>query len=215
MNLFVSRLAGVLSQGEVRMSRSNPAAEEIVNDTASTLERVRGVRPQIEKQLMEFHKKYKQRSPGGDHAILAIELQITMFQYELVREFELLFAHEAQGFARAVAIKGLIHRLVEFDKHLRDVIIPEMLKYAEGHGIMDFERKVRDLQRDERPNLAVIRSWQDIRNKATGHYDRDLQMVVELLEAVDPEKTRDVTEGFMIFMLKLLMLLRVVVVKVV
>ncbi|UVS96689.1 hypothetical protein EFP19_13630 [Burkholderia glumae] len=158
---------------------------------------------------MRFYEAYKRRSADGDHTLLKIELQITMFQYEVVRELELLFAHGAKGFAFAVAAKGLVHRLVEFEKHLGEVTIPAMLEVAQAKGAVRFESRVRELQREERPALAVIRNWRKLRNKATGHYDQDLDLVVELLEGIDYDEIRDAAHAFLVFMLNVLVVLRV------
>ncbi|MET3820454.1 hypothetical protein ACVK00_003161 [Burkholderia sp. PvR073] len=185
------------------------ASEDGADDaTFDSLQMMRDLRPKLEKSLANFYDKYKHRSVDDDHTLLAIQLQVTMFQYEVTREFELLLAHGAQGFAMAVAAKGLIHRLVEFDKHLREVTVQEMLRYAQVHGLANFESQVRALQKEERPNLAVIRNWERLRNKATGHYDSHLDVVVELLETVDFDEVRNAAQGFLIFMLKFLILVR-------
>lgn len=192
------------------MSRELPAIEAGRDDeAASSLQMLRAIRPRIESDLLRFYEQYKQRSGDDDHTFSAIELRVTMFQYEIVREFELLMAHDPKGFAMAVAAKGLIHRLVEFDRHLRDAVIPEMLKVAESRNAVDFERRTRELQREVRPGLAVIRRWQGLRNKATGHYDRDLDVVVELLETVEFEEVLEAAQKFLLYMAKVLVVLRV------
>ncbi|HDR9034361.1 TPA: hypothetical protein QDB07_001831 [Burkholderia vietnamiensis] len=191
------------------MSREfSPGEAKQDDETAESLEMLRALRPGLESALMRFYEAYKGRSADSDHALLKIELQVTMFQYELVRELELLFAHGAEGFAFAVAAKGLIHRLVEFEKHLGEVTIPAMLELAQAKGAVTFASRVRQLQREGRPELAAIRKWRQLRNKATGHYDEDLDLVMELLEDIDLDKIRGAAHGFLVFMLKVMVVLR-------
>ncbi|WP_186040555.1 hypothetical protein [Burkholderia gladioli] len=143
-----------------------------------------------------------------DQFFLNMLMQTRTFQFELVLQMTILEGIAPTGFARAVAMKGLIHLVVEYRKHLDTASIPTMLKYAASRGIPFEEVDVRALRARYRPTFKEIDGWEKIRNKATGHYDGDVELVVQLMESVDYEAVIKIVRSFMTFNVELITLLR-------
>lgn len=155
------------------------------------------VRDRIEVGLNALYGKY--RNPPGEElvAIIGFTMHVSMFHYDIAREVASLEGNKPTGFVLALALKGAIHRTVEFEKHLRNVLIPKMHEIAASFNA-DFPRqKTREVQRQFRPAVAQVLRWERIRNKATGHYDSDIDLVVNLLDGLSYEDVIETVLGFM------------------
>ncbi|WP_367189671.1 hypothetical protein [Burkholderia sp. Ed8] len=143
-----------------------------------------------------------------DQFFLNMLIQTRMFQFELAIQMNVLEANAPQGFARAVAMKGLIHLVVEYRKHLDAASIPTMYKYTASRGIPFDEADVRALRARCRPTFKEIDRWEKIRNKATGHFDGDVELVVQLMEGVDHGVVIETVQSFLVFNMELVGMLR-------
>lgn len=159
--------------------------------------------------LNRAYGEFKEPVKSKDQFFFDLTMQTRIFQFELAIEMTSLQANRPKGFARAIAMKGLIHLVVEFRKHVEQAMIPSMYAYAAKRGIEFTERNVHMLRRRWRDTFKEIDKWGNIRNKATGHFDGDIDLVVRLMEAVDHNTVDRVVREFIEFNIELLELLRV------
>ncbi|KVO02876.1 hypothetical protein WJ71_16805 [Burkholderia ubonensis] len=180
------------------MTRGSGAKQQEARQSDGEVEK-RGtarLRDTIEANVNDLYDKYRNAQNRDFLAALGFFLQVSMFHYEIARELASLETNSGSGFAQALAVKGVIHRTVEFEKHLRNALIPQMHQLA-AHFTADLPRqKTRDLQRRFKPEIAQVLRWERIRNKATGHYDSDIALVVSLLDGLTYEQVIATVEGF-------------------
>lgn len=154
--------------------------------------------------LNDAYRSFRDPESKLDRFVHNAQIQIRIFQYEAKCELAEILRNEPIGFAKVVAIKGLLHKIVEFNKHVHDALIPAMLEFSAKKGMEFTEDSAREVCKTWRPTLKVIRGWETIRNKATGHYDPDVERVVTLLENVDVEEVRRIHDEFTEFNLDLI-----------
>ncbi|SAK17003.1 hypothetical protein UA18_01694 [Burkholderia multivorans] len=127
---------------------------------------------------------------------LGFFLQVSMFHYEMARELVSLEANPGSGLAQALAVKGMIRRTVEFGKHLRNALIPQMCQLA-AHVSADLSRQnIRELRRGFKPEIAQVLRWERIANKTAGYYDSDATTVMSLLDGLSYEQVVETVQGF-------------------
>jgi hypothetical protein len=68
--------------------------------------------------------------------------------------------------------------------------------------------KIRDLQKQWSPQLKAIRSWSKLRNKAAGHYDRQMKSQLEQLQLIDRGAVMEAAQGFLAYNIQLLRILQ-------
>ncbi|WP_157642795.1 hypothetical protein [Burkholderia ubonensis] len=154
------------------------------------------LRDTFEANVNDLYDRYRDPQNRDILPTLGFFLQVSMFHYEMARELASLSTNSGSGFAQALAVKGMIHRAVEFEKHLRNALIPQMHQLA-AHFKADLPRqKTRDLQRRFKPEIAQVLRWERIRNKATGHYDSDIALVVSLLDGLTYQQVIETVQGF-------------------
>lgn len=154
------------------------------------------LRDTLEANVNDLYDRYTDPQNRAFLPTLGFFLQVSMFHYEMARELASLSANSGSGFAQALAVKGMIHRAVEFEKHLRNALIPKMHQLAE-HFAADLPRqKTKDLQRRFKQEIGQVLRWERIRNKATGHYDSDIALVVSLLDGLTYEQVLATVKGF-------------------
>lgn len=113
----------------------------------------------------------------------ALKLQSAMFQYEACIDVVALARNNPQGFALRVAMKGLVHRMYEYEQQVSK-FAKRAIALAAARGTTASVDGLRAVRRECRAQLAMLRSWDDIRNKATGHYDEDTANQVRLLDSI-------------------------------
>lgn len=150
----------------------------------------------IEDMLNRSYEAFKQSEGMSDRFSYEFPLRVQMFCYEIWTDLLSFERNDPDGFARAIAIKALIHRLIEFNRHLDEYLIPKVLVYAEKNHIPFVEGDARDMRKRWRPTFKQLEKWKKIRNKATGHYDPDAAEVVALLESIDVFEVQKATSDF-------------------
>lgn len=153
----------------------------------------------IEKALNAAYEKFNNPNPTVGQFFRNTLIQTRIFQYEIEVELSSIIRNEPKGFAKAIAFKGLIHKIVEYNKHLDNHLIPEMLELAMLRGIPFGPSERSQIKKKWRKTFNTITSWKNLRNKATGHYDSNIEMAIELLESMDVEEVRRVVDEFVAF----------------
>ena len=160
------------------------------------------------KNLEDSLHHFEQAPAGLARGFVELKLQATMFQYDVCAEMVGFVRNKPTGFAAAVALKGLVLRLYEYDDLTNTNFIPRLLALAEQRGV-PFDRTTVKLARSHwKTELARLKRWSTFRNQVAGHYGKDLQAQVALLKALDPTEVMSVTKAFLGFNMALLVGLR-------
>jgi hypothetical protein len=113
-----------------------------------------------------------------------------------------------QGFALSVALKGLIHKLYEYDRAANSYLSKRIVTLGTARGIQIDQKAFSAERKKWRAELKKLADWSTIRNKVTGHYDADLNLQVQLLEHVSLAEVMSVAQGFLHVNMALLKTLR-------
>ena len=160
------------------------------------------------KNLEDSLRHFEQAPAGLAREFVELKLQATMFQYDVCAEMVSFIRNKPTGFAAAVALKGLVLRLYEYDDLMNTNFIPRLLALAERRAT-PFDRATVKLARSQwKAELARLKRWSSFRNQVAGHYGKDLQLQVTLLKALDPTEVMSVTKAFLGFNMALLVGLR-------
>lgn len=137
-----------------------------------------------------------------------LKLQATIFQYDICVAMTTVKRNNSQGFAEAVSLKPLVHHLYEYDQLLTRTLMPRFLKLAKERNIPVLGQQVQELKKAWKKELVALRGWNDVRNKAVGHYDEDTTLQVQMLRTLNTDNVFSVAYGFISFNKAWLTLLR-------
>lgn len=140
--------------------------------------------------------------------IFEVRLQFCIFQFDMLREMVSVHRTKSTGFSESVALKGIVHRLFEYDILVRTSLRPRLLKLAQTREIEVDIAALKELDVQTKPALKALRKWSDVRNKAAGHYDADLDLQVNLICSLKFAEVMDVVFGFIKYNMALLIILR-------
>ena len=160
------------------------------------------------KNLEDSLRHYEQ-SPGGlATEFVELKLHATIFQYDVCAEMVGFMRNKPTGFAAAVALKGLVLRLYEYDDLMNTVFIPRLLALAQLRGVAFDKATVKAARSNWKAELSRLKRWSSFRNQVAGHYGKNLKAQVSLLKELDPEEVMTVTKAFLSFNMALLVGLR-------
>jgi hypothetical protein len=128
-----------------------------------------------------------------------LKLQACIFQYEICAEMAGLIRNRPVGFAVSVALKGLVHRLYEYDQLLSKHLINRLLALAKARGVPIDRGDLKTLRKQWKFELAKLKQWSDIRNETTGHYSKNIARQVSLLKDISFSEVMGVTQAFLQF----------------
>ena len=160
------------------------------------------------KNLEDSLRHFEESPPGVASEFFELKLQATIFQYDICAEMVSFMRNKPTGFAAAVAIKGLVLRLYEYDDLMNTTFIPRLLALAEVRGIPFDKATVKLARAPWKSDLLPLKRWSSFRNQVAGHYGKDLRAQVALLKALDPAEVMSVTRAFLGFNMALLSGLR-------
>ena len=142
---------------------------------------------------------YEVASSDLEQEFVALKLQACIFQYDICSEMVGLLRNKPTGFSAAVALKGLILHLYEYDNLMNTTLIPRLIELAKSRGVSFDKGTVKDARAQWKLELNRLRQWSDIRNKVAGHYGKDFKAQITLLKKIDPDEVIDVTRAFISF----------------
>ena len=160
------------------------------------------------KNLEDSLRHYEQAPAGLAKEFVELKLQATIFQYDVCAEMVGFMRNKPTGFAAAVALKGLVLRLYEYDNLINTMFIPRLLALAEQRGVPFDKASVKIARSGWKTELSKLKRWSTFRNQVAGHYSQDLKAQVALLKALDPNEVMAVTKAFLSFNMALLVGLR-------
>jgi hypothetical protein len=161
-----------------------------------------------QKNLNDSLRHFEAAPAGLAQEFVELKLQASIFQYDICAEMAAVVRNRPRGFAESVALKGLVLRLFEYDLALKKHIIPRLVSLARGRGIIVEMDAIRELKRQWTTELQQLEAWANVRNKAAGHYERDLATQVALLKTLNTNGVMSVAMAFLSFNMELLKMLR-------
>lgn len=139
-----------------------------------------------------------------------LNLQAAIFNYDISYDMCNLLRTRPQGFAQQVALKSLILRLYEYDLLYNQSIIPRFRTLMAKRGIPYPDKKITELVKEKwKSEFSEIRNtFGEIRNKAAGHYGRDLPLQVSVLKKLDQARVIKIVKAVIEYNQEWLILLR-------
>lgn len=149
-------------------------------------------------------------NPSSDLAqeFHALKIQACIFQFDVCWEMSSFLMHRPTGFAAAVALKGLVLRLYEYDQLQNKQQIPWLIELAKERNVPWDTQHVREARDRCKEEFKQLRGWSSVRNKAAGHYASDIAHQVELLKNLQSKQVFGVAQAFLQFNMSLLETLR-------
>lgn len=158
---------------------------------------------------LEDSLRHYEEAPGGlARDFVELKLQVTIFNYDVCAEMVSFMRNKPTGFAAAVALKGLVLRLYEYDDLMNKTFIPRLLGLAVSRGVPFDKATVKAARSNWKVELNRLKRWASFRNEVAGHYGKDLKAQVSLLKQLDPDEVMSVTRAFLSFNMALLVGLR-------
>jgi len=125
-----------------------------------------------------------------------IRMQIAIFGYEMCSELVGFIRNQPTGFAQCVALKGLVHKLFEYDQLLSAHLVRRMDVLIKAPNPVA-SAEMRTERRNWKAQLKRLKGWADVRNSATGHYGRDTSKQIELLSSLNVAQVMEVSLAFL------------------
>lgn len=160
-----------------------------------------------EKSLNESLSQFEQAPNDEAKSFVGFQLQVYIFQYDISAEMINILRNSPKGFASSVALKGLVLRLFEYDLLLDKDLIPKLLVFAKCRDVPINSAEIKMLRKKWKFEFTELKAWSDVRNKAAGHYNSDIEIQVALLKTLTRDSVMTVVRGVIGFNSDLLMLL--------
>jgi hypothetical protein len=161
-----------------------------------------------QQRLNDALEDYESDTSTLAHDFKELKVQATIFQYEICVEMTGIQRNRPTGFALSVALKGMVHRLFEYDQLLSKKLINKIQKIAEVRGLSVDKGEIRAMRKRWGSEFEKLQKWSDIRNKATGHYDGDILRQIELTKSIDFQEIMSVATAFLRYNMEILLLLK-------
>lgn len=152
-----------------------------------------------ERLLNDSYQHFRESKTEDELRFHALKLQITILQFEVASEIEQIIRRPPGGFAAQVALKDILHKIVEYDRTLRGSHIKKILDYAAMRGVSHVKGEISKISKEWSKKLKAIESFITLRNKSTGHYDSDIDAQVSAIEVIDSDEAIDVIFSFLSF----------------
>lgn len=150
-------------------------------------------------QLNAAYAVYVEKHPGLAGEFDEIKLQTTIFQYELCVEFLSFVRNNPADFARSVSLKGIMHKLFEYDLLMKSALVKRVVNLSDARGLSKSSIDLKTEKRKFLPQFQKLEQWSGIRNAATGHYDKNTVEQVTALALIDANEVMDVCVAFLTY----------------
>jgi FtsZ-binding cell division protein ZapB len=171
------------------------------------MQNIQAMLQSAEEQLNDAYVIYQEKYTGLAGEFDQIKLQTTIFQYEICLDIVAFVTNNPIGFARNVSLKGVIHKLFEYELLISGNLTKRVTDLAVARGLTNLSINLKNEKRKWQSQFKKLSGWADIRNTATGHYDRDTNEQVKSLEAINPQEVMDICAAFLSFNMAFLGLL--------
>jgi hypothetical protein len=150
-------------------------------------------------QLNSAYAIYSEKHQGLAGEFDEIKLQTTIFQYEMCVEMASFVKNNPTGFARSVALKGVVHKLFEYDLLMKGALVNRVTDLAEARGIGSSSIDLKAEKKKLNPQFQILEKWSGIRNAATGHYDRNTADQVSSIANINADEVMQVCTAFLTY----------------
>lgn len=155
-------------------------------------------------QLNSAYAIYSQKHPGLAGEFDEIKLQTAIFQYEICVEMASFVKNNPTAFARNVALKGIVHKLFEYDLLLKGALVKRVTDLAKDRGLGPSSIDLKAEKKKLYAQFQTLEKWSGIRNSATGHYDRNTAEQVESLANINADEVMQVCKAFLTYNMEFL-----------
>jgi len=159
-----------------------------------------------EERLNSAYAEYEEARHDVPIEFNEMRLQASIFQYDICAEMASFMRNAPTGFARNVALKGLVHRLFEYNLTLSQ-LIPGLLNLTKARKLSIDQQDIKAQRKKWSVEFRKLRAWSGTRNVATGHYSPDLAKQVEALKSIDSAEVVAVCTAFLSFNMAILRIL--------
>lgn len=149
--------------------------------------------------LNDSHRHFRESTSEDARIFHSLKLQITILQFEIASEVEQIIRRRPLDFAIKVALKDVLHKIVEYDRTLRSQHIKKILDFAERRGASFAADAISTVTKRWNPKLRLLESFSTLRNKSTAHYDGNIEAQVSAIEAINVDDAVDVIFAFLSF----------------
>lgn len=184
-----------------------------INQTRKTkagamMEAIENTLSRAQHNVNQAFAEYESDSSTLAHEFKELKIQASIFQYEICVEMAGIMRNRPTGFSLSIALKGLVHRIYEYDQLLNKHIIRRMLILANTRGIIIDKGVIKGIRKRWKVEFKKLEKWSDIRNETTGHYGQDIAHQIELTKSIDFSEVMSVTKAFLQFNMDVLLLLK-------
>lgn len=157
-------------------------------------------RAEAEALLNNIHKEINQPYSSNDHhKFTLLKVQAAIIQFELCSGFLNLIMTPENCFASKVIFKGLIHIIFEYKKALKRHHLKTIMDLCESKSFYSERENLKRIDGEYRKAIKDINKYMELRNKATGHYDPDIEKQVSYIGSINEEEALKIIKQFVLF----------------
>jgi hypothetical protein len=150
--------------------------------------------------LNNVHKELYQPCTSEEHRkFLLLKVQAAIIQFELCSGFLNLVMTPENCFARKVILKSIIHIVFEYRITLKNHHIKTLLDLCDSKSFNSEKENLAKIIKEYRKAIKQIDKFQELRIKATGHYDPDIATQVSLIESINENESIETIKIFISF----------------
>jgi len=161
----------------------------------------------VEGALNRALTDYEAASDAYAREFFLLKVQILIFYYDVLAGMLSIGRNKPNGFAKAVALKPLVHSLYEYAQQMDRNLVPRVIRLASSRNKSIDTSVIRAEKKKWHGQLTKLKDWKALRDVATGHYGWDIEHQVRLLKAIGQEEVLSVASAYVDYSLFILQLL--------
>ena len=162
-----------------------------------------------ESNLNSLYEELHQPCTSKEHRkFCLLKVQAAIVQFELCSGLLQYVMAQYNCFASKVALKGLIHIIFEYKKSLKSHHIKTLMDLCDSKNFDSEKEKLTLLTKQYKEAISQIDQFRNLRNKATGHYEDDIEKQVSLIESLSEDDCLELLKKFNLFHKEILKSLR-------
>jgi hypothetical protein len=149
----------------------------------------------VEASLNRALAEYDAASDADSQEFYLLKVQAFIFYYDVVVGIVSIGRNNPKGFARAVALKSLVHSLYEYDQQITRTLVPRIIQYAARRSKPIETCTIKAERKKWHDQLVRLKAWKTVRDAATGHYGQDIEHQIGLLKAIRQDEVFSVVSA--------------------
>lgn len=150
---------------------------------------------------LAFHRMKLAQTDREKNAWLFI-LSVATYAFEATLSFHGATLGSTE-FGRSIGLKNAVHKIYEFDAMFSGTYIRNVKKIADDFNVSVDVGEIRSIRKNFGEALATVRTYQNVRNVAGGHFDEDMLKYVEAVQSLDFSRVNMVHMALMNFSAKI------------